>query len=274
MPHGNRRFGPDIVLKEDGYVIREDERPDHVIARDKARRAAERAAAGAAAGGASSSGGGGASAGVAVGKYEECWVCGETTHRRSDCPNKGFAGADRHEVQRKLVCLGCRRKGHVLRDCPDAGGGSGGALGGAGSFTSSCYNCGSSSHAIHTCPEPKIGTGFGFASCFVCHSTGHLSRDCPRNAAHGLYPRGGGCKRCGSTVHLVRDCPSEGGAERPAEAPAAAAPSRRARAPQPAASDEANVAGNAELGAGSGEEEEGGGGKRRKGGARKFTGAR
>ena len=185
-PHGNRKYGPVIILKEDGYVIREDERPDHVIKRENAGKPQafqqQRKEGG-------------------KGKFEECWICGGTDHRRSDCPNKAEWGADRHSVQRKLVCLGCRKRGHLLKDCPDQAG----ALGDKGGAFC-CYNCGSNAHSIHACTEEQIGSGFTYASCFVCNGKGHLSRDCPKNAAHGLYPRGGGCKRCGSTAHFVKDC--------------------------------------------------------------------
>lgn len=247
VPHGNRKWGPAIVLKEDGYVIREDERPDHVVKREKANRPPMPPRGGGGDGGAGAAGG--------QGRYEECWICGQTDHRRSDCPNKAEWGADRHSVQRKLVCLGCRKKGHVLKDCPDQG-----ALGDKGGAFC-CYNCGSTEHGIHACPEPQIGSGFSFASCFVCNSKGHLSRDCPKNAQHGLYPRGGGCKRCGSTAHFVKDCPSGGEARGEAAPPsskghrreeasddggeesaaAAAPPSRKRAAP---ISDEADLGGN------------------------------
>ena len=145
-----------------------------------------------------------------VGKFEECWICGGTDHRRSNCPNKQMDNDDGHMIQRKLVCLGCRRRGHVLANCPDRmnqktflnssntnAGNNNGPI---------CFNCGEPGHNIYNCPEPKLATGANFATCFICHQPGHLSKDCPKNK-HGLYPRGGGCKICGSNLHLVRDCP-------------------------------------------------------------------
>lgn len=254
IAHGNRRYGPDIILREDNYVIREDERPDHVIARDKAKWQAERSAQGAGQAASFGGGGGGFGGAGAGGKFEECWICGSTEHRRSDCPNKGFDGSS-HSIQRKLVCLGCRQRGHILKDCPKA---QGGALGQTAGVT--CYNCGSTEHSYLQCSEEKIGNGWTHAQCFVCNGKGHLSRDCPKNAQHGLYPRGGGCKRCGSTQHLVKDCvtssSSSGGAREEegvaqggdSDGEESAPAPKRAKSGSwfgvPAASDEADLGGN------------------------------
>jgi hypothetical protein len=165
------------------------------------------------------------------GRFDPCWICGSAEHKRSGCPHKLIG--DGHSVQRKLICLGCRRRGHVLAECPDKGAAS-------AATRPVCFNCGSVDHRLHECTEARMGTGVAFASCFVCNAKGHLSKDCPSNK-HGMYPRGGGCKHCGSNEHLVKDCQthaSRGAPLRPTEtlraseeAPniAPAAPAKRLR---------------------------------------------
>ena len=148
----------------------------------------------------------------------ECWVCGGE-HRRSDCPNKLEVGGG-HLIQRKLICLGCRQRGHLLRDCPSAGAA---ALGAGASGI--CFNCGapSSDHSLRDCPVPRApGGALPFAACFVCGGGGHIARDCPRG--RGVFPRGGECKRCGSTRHTAAECERAAAATAAVEtsAPAAA----------------------------------------------------
>jgi hypothetical protein len=201
--------------------------------------------------------------GEAPGGLQPCYICGSTEHRRAACPNKLEHGG--HAIQRKLVCLGCRQRGHVLKDCPLRGGRLPGAEVGI------CFNCGASDHALRDCLEERAVDGaLPYASCFVCGAKGHLSRSCPRGK--GLYPKGGGCKRCGSTAHLVADCPSEGsgggtvrGATTTAAAvPAAAStaaplPSSRERATQASAAAPASATQKRGSGGGGGGEEDIGG---------------
>ena len=143
------------------------------------------------------------------------------------------------EASTHVVCLGCRKRGHYLKDCPLAasgqfdGSGDGGARrygssssahmvpsasasasaiaatssGNGGTGMSICFNCGSSDHALRACPVPRCEKGvLKYASCFVCKAMGHISRDCPNNL-NGLYPQGGCCHICRQTTHLVKDCP-------------------------------------------------------------------
>lgn len=159
-------------------------------------------------------------------QYQECWICGQTDHRRADCPKL----QEQNNIQKKVVCLGCRRIGHKLADCPQKGKtyhtqqGEGATDGGG-----TCFNCGGT-HRLRDCPEPRNGSHLPFAMCFVCNSKGHLAKDCPENKERGLYPRGGGCKACGSVYHFVKDCADDprkgwasntGGATSSSAAPAA-----------------------------------------------------
>jgi len=135
-----------------------------------------------------------------------------------------------------VVCLGCRKRGHYLKDCPQAKTGSydgsrssGGGMaagrtavhaptptleaaaanssGNGGAGGSICFNCGSPDHALRACHIPRDPKGvLKYASCFVCKQQGHLSRDCPNNL-NGIYAKGGCCHICRQTDHLVRDCP-------------------------------------------------------------------
>ena len=100
------------------------------------------------------------------------------------------------------TCLGCRKRGHFLKDCPK------------NAQTTSdepvvdiCFNCGENGHALRHCSKPRRRDGtLPFASCFICKRKGHISKDCPENP-NGLYPKGGCCHICLQKSHLVRDCP-------------------------------------------------------------------
>lgn len=151
--------------------------------------------------------GGGMAAGGGGG-FEPCWICGSTEHKRKFCPHK-VEYEEGRQVQKKMICLGCRRRGHLLSECPDRTGGAS-SLGGAEKPV--CFNCGSDAHRLHECEEPMRGGGATFATCFICNAKGHLSRNCPSNK-HGLYPRGGECKSCGGNDHLVKDCPKNKASE-------------------------------------------------------------
>jgi hypothetical protein len=107
----------------------------------------------------------------------------------------GVIETEREKAKEKFaVCLGCRKKGHILKNCPEAK-----------KEVGICFNCGSIEHALRACPLPRSNT-LKFAKCFVCNQSGHISKDCPENA-NGLYPKGGCCHICLQKTHLVKDCP-------------------------------------------------------------------
>ena len=113
------------------------------------------------------------------------------------------------EQSKKLFCLNCKKKGHILADCPDGKAEGIKSSSGIVSTERICYNCGSYDHALRTCRKPRDPKGkLPFASCFVCKGTGHISRDCPNNE-NGLYPNGGGCLECDSKFHFAKDCPTK-----------------------------------------------------------------
>ncbi|RYZ83929.1 MAG: hypothetical protein EOP04_19000 [Proteobacteria bacterium] len=106
------------------------------------------------------------------------------------------------EAAKFTVCLGCRKRGHFLKDCPKAN---------TRTHDSAiyCFNCGSHDHTLKSCPDERDRSGrLPYAKCFVCQALGHLSRDCPENA-NGLYPKGGCCHICFQKNHLARDCPDK-----------------------------------------------------------------
>lgn len=92
-----------------------------------------------------------------------------------------------NDQPKKKICLGCRREGHLLADCPFINRKKGSKEGGV-----VCYNCGDPSHSLKDCPMPRTGE-LKFCKCFVCGETGHLSSKCPKNPK-GIYPNGGGCR--------------------------------------------------------------------------------
>ncbi|KAG3088574.1 hypothetical protein PI124_g11544 [Phytophthora idaei] len=125
-----------------------------------------------------------------------CWLCGETTHRKQDCPNRAAGDLNK-------TCFQCRRRGHTSHNCPQNGKG---GFGQHQQQAAVCFNCGADDHALRDCPKPMENGGATYATCFVCGQQGHLSSKCPQNKM-GVYPKGGCCKVCKSVEHLARDCP-------------------------------------------------------------------
>ena len=103
------------------------------------------------------------------------------------------------------ICLGCRKRGHFVKDCPRLAIAPQSILESQGPEV--CFNCGSPDHTLKNCPKPRENrSSLKFANCFICKKIGHISRDCPENP-NGLYPNGGCCHICLLKTHLVRDCP-------------------------------------------------------------------
>ena len=66
-----------------------------------------------------------------------------------------------------VVCLGCRKRGHFLKDCPKLAGGPMFDAPQQGQLV--CFNCGSNEHALRACEKPRRQDGYlPFASCFLC----------------------------------------------------------------------------------------------------------
>ena len=103
------------------------------------------------------------------------------------------------------TCLGCRKRGHFLKDCPRV------VLPIAQAtdepVVNICFNCGETGHALRHCSKSRRKDGvLPYATCFICKRKGHISKDCDENP-NGLYPKGGCCHICLQKTHLVRDCP-------------------------------------------------------------------
>lgn len=120
------------------------------------------------------------------------------------------------EAAKFTICLGCRKRGHFLKDCPKQAKEAARTGIPAAAAELICFNCGSREHSLRACPEERVPGKLPFAVCFICKGQGHLSRDCGQNA-NGLYPRGGCCHICLLKTHLAKDCPDRT-AEHEAEA--------------------------------------------------------
>lgn len=111
------------------------------------------------------------------------------------------------QAAKSMICLACRRRGHLLKDCPNEKVDFHGPLLTKGADI--CFNCGSKDHTLKDCKKHRDpGGALKFATCFVCKLMGHISKDCPSNP-NGLYPNGGCCHICLLKTHLVKDCPQK-----------------------------------------------------------------
>ena len=91
-----------------------------------------------------------------------------------------------------LRCLGCKRKGHLLKDCRK------------NKTQDICYKCGSTQHCSRDCLLET--EAYPYAVCFNCKKSGHLASSCATKSTKGIYIRGGSCFKCGSTWHLAKNC--------------------------------------------------------------------
>ena len=97
---------------------------------------------------------------------------------------------------KSMICLGCRKRGHLIKNCPEAI-----------KTVGRCFRCGATDHTLKNCPKKTDSRDvLEYAQCFICNSIGHIARDCKENA-NGLYPKGGCCHICLQKTHLARDCP-------------------------------------------------------------------
>ena len=62
------------------------------------------------------------------------------------------------------TCLGCRKRGHFLKDCPQVS-----SVAPSVDVKEVCFNCGSQAHILRDCPEKSNGrkTKLAFATCFI-----------------------------------------------------------------------------------------------------------
>ncbi|KAL6921944.1 hypothetical protein ACHAP8_008803 [Fusarium lateritium] len=62
---------------------------------------------------------------------DKCFGCGETGHRRAECPNP-----------QEMTCRYCKKEGHMRKDCPEAP-------------AMVCENCGEEGHFRKNCEKPR-----------------------------------------------------------------------------------------------------------------------
>mmetsp|Transcript_11782 Transcript_11782/g.35772 ORF Transcript_11782/g.35772 Transcript_11782/m.35772 type:complete len:259 (-) Transcript_11782:105-881(-) len=119
------------------------------------------------------------------------------------------AGFDVKKLKGKKCfrCLGT----HMLKDCPERGGGPGAGGGGRGGMM--CFNCGSNEHSLGGCSKAVDMRNLPYASCFLCKQQGHITRFCPNNE-NGIFKNGGACHVCGEKTHLSKDCPERAAKKR------------------------------------------------------------
>jgi zinc finger CCHC domain-containing protein 9 len=105
--------------------------------------------------------------------------------------------AKEQQDTKHIMCLACKKWGHLASNCPDE------------SMKKICYNCGSHDHTLAECTTPQTGE-LKFAKCYFCNEPGHIASKCPKNQ-NGIYYKGGECFNCGSKDHLAKNCTVKSG---------------------------------------------------------------
>jgi hypothetical protein len=124
----------------------------------------------------------------------------------------------------KVVCLGCRKRGHFLKDCPLAlsgqfdGSGGGGdskrnskaspfSSGAADSKAPSSAVAANASAAVAVAASSSGNGGTGGSICFNCGSSDHALRACPVPRSEKGVLKYASCFVCKAMGHISRDCP-------------------------------------------------------------------
>ena len=105
-------------------------------------------------------------------------------------------------------CLNCKKRGHVVEDCPFKNDENNEDSKGNNNDEAICYNCGSHDHGLYKCDKPVDYNNLPYALCFKCKKRGHISANCPENEK-GIYIHGGQCFVCGAKDHLAKNCPQK-----------------------------------------------------------------
>ena len=87
-------------------------------------------------------------------------------------------------------CLNCKKRGHVVEDCPFKNDENNEDSKGNNNDEAICYNCGSHDHGLYKCDKPVDYNNLPYALCFKCKKRGHISANCPENEKE-IYIHGG-----------------------------------------------------------------------------------
>jgi hypothetical protein len=121
----------------------------------------------------------------------------------------------------KVICLGCRKRGHFLKDCPLAlkGHFDGSASGSGGDskrnakaspFSSAADSQSATSSDVSAAVAAASSSGNGGTGgsiCFNCGSADHALRACPVPRSEKGILKYASCFVCKAMGHLSRDCP-------------------------------------------------------------------
>ncbi|KAL7067523.1 hypothetical protein ACR3K2_20020 [Cryptosporidium serpentis] len=137
----------------------------------------------------------------------------KTIRRLNKNKNKqGVPVKQDRNCNKNLVCLCCRKKGHLMADCRNYKENnlkreSESKILLDDKQLHKCFNCGEEGHTLRDCKKLRIDDSvLPFASCFKCGEYGHIVAYCPQNDIGSVYPKGGSCNICGSVKHLAKNC--------------------------------------------------------------------